>query len=169
MSGGMFFVVRLSEIYINMFSFFELPCVCEQGQGCSACFRHLSEAPPSTFIFLKCSHQSADRRRGKNDDQKGVLPPGISFSSSYQIVLRIIIFQFQSKTPFGRDATHAIKIKEEQKNWAQNRFTEDENGWTVVQEGRAQVLFPSQKDVFYNPVQARLISQQSLHNLKYHV
>jgi tRNA (guanine26-N2/guanine27-N2)-dimethyltransferase len=29
----------------------------------------------------------------------------------------------------------------------------DENGWTVVQEGRAQVLFPSQKDVFYNPVQ----------------
>ena len=39
--------------------------------------------PPSTFIFLKCSHQSADRRRGKNDDQKGVLPPGISFSSSY--------------------------------------------------------------------------------------
>ena len=57
--------------------------VCEQGQGWSACFRHLSEAPPSTFIFLKCSHQSADRRRGKNDDQKGVLPPGISFSSSY--------------------------------------------------------------------------------------
>ena len=74
---------RLSEIYINMFSFFELPCVCEQGQGWSACFRHLSEAPPSTFIFLKCSHQSADRRREKNDDQKGVLPPGISFSSSY--------------------------------------------------------------------------------------
>ena len=29
----------------------------------------------------------------------------------------------------------------------------DENGWTVVQEGRAQVLFPSKKDVFYNPVQ----------------
>ncbi len=29
----------------------------------------------------------------------------------------------------------------------------DENGWSVVQEGRAKVLFPSQKDVFYNPVQ----------------
>jgi tRNA (guanine26-N2/guanine27-N2)-dimethyltransferase len=29
----------------------------------------------------------------------------------------------------------------------------DENGWSVVQEGKAKVLFPSQKDVFYNPVQ----------------
>ncbi len=29
----------------------------------------------------------------------------------------------------------------------------DENGWSVVQEGNAKVLFPSQKDVFYNPVQ----------------
>jgi hypothetical protein len=35
----------------------------------------------------------------------------------------------------------------------QERFTVDENGWSVVQEGKAKVLFPSQKDVFYNPVQ----------------
>jgi len=33
------------------------------------------------------------------------------------------------------------------------RFREDENGWWVVKEGQAEILFPSEKDVFYNPVQ----------------
>jgi tRNA (guanine26-N2/guanine27-N2)-dimethyltransferase len=34
-----------------------------------------------------------------------------------------------------------------------NRFSVDENGWSVVTEGKAEILFPSEKDVFYNPVQ----------------
>jgi len=34
-----------------------------------------------------------------------------------------------------------------------DRFKIDKNGWTVVEEGKAQVLFPSLNDVFYNPVQ----------------
>lgn len=29
----------------------------------------------------------------------------------------------------------------------------DKNGWTVIKEGKAEVLFPSLNDVFYNPVQ----------------
>merc|ERR550519_7240 len=33
------------------------------------------------------------------------------------------------------------------------RFRENENGWWVVKEGQAEILFPSEKDVFYNPVQ----------------
>ena len=34
-----------------------------------------------------------------------------------------------------------------------DRFTTNSEGWTVVTEGRAEVLFPSRTDVFYNPVQ----------------
>eukprot|EP00088_Acartia_fossae_P002172 TRINITY_DN10859_c0_g1_i1.p1 TRINITY_DN10859_c0_g1~~TRINITY_DN10859_c0_g1_i1.p1 ORF type:complete len:545 (-),score=78.04 TRINITY_DN10859_c0_g1_i1:131-1765(-) len=34
-----------------------------------------------------------------------------------------------------------------------DRFYEDTNGWWVVKEGKAEILFPSEKDVFYNPVQ----------------
>merc|ERR550519_2352089 len=33
------------------------------------------------------------------------------------------------------------------------RFTTNSDGWTVVKEGQAEVLFPSRNDVFYNPVQ----------------
>jgi len=35
----------------------------------------------------------------------------------------------------------------------QDRFYTDANGWSVVKEGKAEILFPSEKDVFYNPVQ----------------
>merc|ERR1719495_2545336 len=35
----------------------------------------------------------------------------------------------------------------------QERFSENDDGWTVVKEGQAEVLFPSLNDVFYNPVQ----------------
>jgi len=41
----------------------------------------------------------------------------------------------------GRDLCH------------QERFTTNSQGWTVVSEGRAEVLFPSREEVFYNPVQ----------------
>eukprot|EP00092_Neocalanus_flemingeri_P027579 GFUD01029921.1.p1 GENE.GFUD01029921.1~~GFUD01029921.1.p1 ORF type:complete len:578 (+),score=169.81 GFUD01029921.1:53-1735(+) len=34
-----------------------------------------------------------------------------------------------------------------------DRFTQNSDGWTVVKEGQAEVLFPSLNDVFYNPVQ----------------
>lgn len=34
-----------------------------------------------------------------------------------------------------------------------DRFTQNNDGWTVVKEGSAEVLFPSLNDVFYNPVQ----------------
>merc|ERR1712183_740872 len=34
-----------------------------------------------------------------------------------------------------------------------DRFTQNSDGWTVVKEGQAGVLFPSLNDVFYNPVQ----------------
>ena len=34
-----------------------------------------------------------------------------------------------------------------------NRFTTNSEGFTVVKEGSAEVLFPSLNDVFYNPVQ----------------
>ncbi len=47
----------------------------------------------------------------------------------------------------------ATLLKNSLKLHDQERFTVDENGWSVVQEGKAKVLFPSQKDVFYNPVQ----------------
>jgi len=33
------------------------------------------------------------------------------------------------------------------------RFSQQSDGWTVVKEGQAEVLFPSLNDVFYNPVQ----------------
>ena len=33
------------------------------------------------------------------------------------------------------------------------RFYTDANGWSVVKEGEAEILFPTAKDVFYNPVQ----------------
>merc|ERR550519_1174049 len=35
----------------------------------------------------------------------------------------------------------------------QERFSQNSDGWTVVKEGQAEVLFPSLNDVFYNPVQ----------------
>merc|ERR1719308_130867 len=35
----------------------------------------------------------------------------------------------------------------------QERFIQNSEGWTVVKEGQAEVLFPSLNDVFYNPVQ----------------
>merc|ERR1719431_1079161 len=35
----------------------------------------------------------------------------------------------------------------------QGRFSQNSEGWTVVKEGQAEVLFPSLHDVFYNPVQ----------------
>jgi len=35
----------------------------------------------------------------------------------------------------------------------QERFSQNSEGWTVVKEGSAEVLFPSLNDVFYNPVQ----------------
>merc|ERR1719431_1339965 len=35
----------------------------------------------------------------------------------------------------------------------QGRFSQNSEGWTVVKEGNAEVLFPSLNDVFYNPVQ----------------
>jgi len=35
----------------------------------------------------------------------------------------------------------------------QGRFSQNSEGWTVVKEGKAEVLFPSLNDVFYNPVQ----------------
>ena len=35
----------------------------------------------------------------------------------------------------------------------QDRFSQNSDGWTVVKEGQAEVLFPSLNDVFYNPVQ----------------
>merc|ERR1712002_388821 len=35
----------------------------------------------------------------------------------------------------------------------QERFSQNSEGWTVVKEGQAEVLFPSLNDVFYNPVQ----------------
>jgi len=35
----------------------------------------------------------------------------------------------------------------------QERFSQNSDGWTVVKEGSAEVLFPSLNDVFYNPVQ----------------
>lgn len=35
----------------------------------------------------------------------------------------------------------------------QDRFFVDKNGWAGVKEGQAEILFPSEKDVFYNPVQ----------------
>ena len=34
-----------------------------------------------------------------------------------------------------------------------SNFTVDKNGWTIVKEGQAEVMFPSLNDVFYNPVQ----------------
>jgi len=46
-----------------------------------------------------------------------------------------------------------LSVKEKLKMPAKERFSENSDGWTIVREGDAEVLFPSLDKVFYNPVQ----------------
>merc|ERR1719391_74643 len=56
----------------------------------------------------------------------------------------------------GRTSTTSVGVKEYIMTDVvchPTRFRVNENGWWVVKEGQAEILFPSEKDVFYNPVQ----------------
>merc|ERR1719391_1556855 len=56
----------------------------------------------------------------------------------------------------GRTSTTSVGVKEYIMTDVvchPTRFRVNENGWWVVKEGSAEILFPSAKDVFYNPVQ----------------
>jgi len=72
---------------------------------------------------------------------------------------RIQFFHRTLDVTFGWSFRFSSKMVEEnfikvsEKLCHESRFFTNDDGWSVVKEGSAEILFPSAKDVFYNPVQ----------------